>query len=189
METTTTKTAGTWRYEDLFDLPEDKRYEIIDGELFEMPGPNTDHALTVMNLIMALLPTVSALGARLLTAPLDVFFEGANPVQPDLLVLLPDHFHLMSKRGIEGAPDLLVEILSPSNPKHDRVRKRVLYARGGVREYWIVSPEAATIELLVLEGDVYRRHLLAGGDDSVTSTVLPGLAFPASVASASPVLD
>ena len=187
MATTTPKPAGTWRYEDLFDLPDDKRYEIIDGELYEMPGPNTDHALTVMNLIVALLPAVSVVGARLLTAPLDVFFPGANPVQPDLLVLLPDRLHLMSKRGIEGAPDLLVEILSPSNPEHDRIRKRALYARGGVREYWIVNPEAATIDLLVLAGNVYRRHLLAGGCDSVASTVLPGLAFPASAAFASPV--
>ncbi len=142
-----------------------------------------------MNLIMALLPSVSALGAPLLTAPLDVFFEGANPVQPDLLVLLPDHFHPMSKRGIEGASDLLLEILSPSNPEHDRVHKRALYARGGVQEYWIVTPEAATIEILVLEGDVYRRHLLAGSDDLVTSPVLPGIALPASAAPASPVFE
>jgi Uma2 family endonuclease len=187
MATTTTKATGTWRYEDLFDLPEDKRYEIIDGELFEMPGPNSDHAFTIMNLIVALLPTVSSLGARVLTAPLDVFFRGANPVQPDILVLMPDRLHLVSKRGIEGAPDLLVEVLSPSNPTHDRVRKLALYARGGVREYWIVDPAAATIEVLVLDRDVYRRRLLAAGDEPVSSRMLPGLSFPASAAFASPV--
>jgi Uma2 family endonuclease len=186
--TTTTKAAGTWRYEDLFDLPADKRYEIIDGELYEMPGPNTDHAFTVMNLILAMAPTVLALGGRILTAPLDVFFQGANPVQPDLIVLMPDRLHLVGKRGIEGAPDLLIEVLSPSNPEHDRDRKRALYARG-VREYWLVDPEAAKIEVLVLEGDVYRRHLLAGGDEAVRSIVLPSVSFPASVAFASPVSD
>lgn len=182
-----TKAAGTWRYDDLFSLPVEKRYEIIDGELYEMPAPGSDHAITIMNLIVSLLPAVSAAGARLLTAPIDVFFPGANPVQPDLLLLLPDRLHLVSKRGIEGAPDLLIEILSPSNPMHDRVRKRALYARGGVREYWIVSPEAATIEVLVLDGDLYRVHLRAGGEESGTSTVLPTVSFPAAAAFASPV--
>lgn len=181
-----TKAAGTWRYEDLFDLPTDKRYEIIDGELYEMPGAGTDHAFTVMNLIVALLPAVTSLGARILTAPLDVFFSGADPIQPDLLILMPERLHLVSKRGIEGAPDVLIEILSPSNPRHDRVRKRALYARGGVREYWIVSPEAATIEVLTLEGDVYRLHRRAGGDEPVASGVLRGVSFPASAAFAMP---
>ena len=176
-----TITAKTWRYEDLFDLPDDrKRYEIIDGELFEMPVPGTDHANVVINLIARLLPVVTSLGARISTAPVDVFFAGANPVQPDLMVLLQNRLHLISKRGIEGAPDLLIETLSPSNPEHDRIRKRALYARGGVREDWIVSPEAATIEVLVLEGELYRTHLRAGGDEPVDSTVLPVLSFPAS---------
>lgn len=181
-----TKAAGTWRYDDLFSLPVEKRYEIIDGELYEMPAPGLDHGIVVMNLIVQFLPFVTSLGARLLTAPVDVFFGEANPVQPDLMVVLPDRFRLFSKRGIEGPPDLLVEILSPSNPMHDRVRKRALYARGGVREYWIVSPEAGTIEVLALDGDLYRVHLRAGGEELVTSTVLPSVSFPAAAAFASP---
>jgi Uma2 family endonuclease len=72
--------------------------------------------------------------------------------------------------------------LSPSNPEHDRITKRALYARGGVKEYWLVSPEAATVEVLVLDGAAYRTHLRAGGDERVTSTVLPGLSFPAAAA-------
>ena len=184
-----TKPAGTWRYEDLFDLPDDgKRYEIIEGELYETPTPGLDHAMVVMNLIARFLPVVTAIGARLFTAPVDVFFRGANPVQPDLIVLLPERFDVMSKRGIEGASDLLIEILSPSNPEHDSVRKRALYARGGVREYWLVSPEVATIEVLVLDDDVYRTHLHARGDEPVDSTVLPGVSFPASAAFASPAI-
>jgi len=178
-----TKPTGSWTYEDLFQLPDDgRRYEIIEGQLYEMPAPGSDHALAVMNLIAVLLPVVTTLGARLLTAPLDVFFPDADPVQPDLLVLMPDRLGLVSNRGIEGAPDLVVEVLSPTNPERDRITKRALYARGGVREYWLVSPEAATVEVLVLDGDAYRTHLRAGGDEPVTSTLLAGLAFRASAA-------
>jgi Uma2 family endonuclease len=178
-----TKPTGRKTYDDLLRLPDDgRRYEIIEGVLYEMPSPGSDHAIAIINLIAVLLPVVTALRARLFTAPLDVFFPGADPVQPDLLVLLPDRLPLISKRGIEGAPDLVVEVLSPSNPEHDRITKRALYARGGVREYWLVSPEAATIEVLVLDGTAYRTHLRAGGDELVTSTVLAGLSFPTSSA-------
>lgn len=177
---TVTNEARQWTYEDLFSLPDDKRYEIIDGELYEMPGANSDHAIAIANVIAVLLPVVRRLAGRVLTAPLDVFLLGANPVQPDVLVLLPDQLDLISRRGIEGAPALVVEVLSPSNPAHDRVRKRDLYARAGMREYWIVSPEAAIVEVLALEGGAYRLHVRAGGDETVTSSLLPELTFPAS---------
>jgi Uma2 family endonuclease len=178
MATTLTK---TWKYEDLFDLPDDgKRYEIIDGALFEMPGPNSDHAIAVANLIVLLAPVVRVFGGRVLTAPLDIFLPGAEPVQPDIVVLLADRLHLIGNRGIEGVPDLLLEVLSPSNPEHDRLRKRALYARAGVREYWLVSPEAATVEVLVLAGDQYRTLVRAGGDEPIRSLVLPELAFAVS---------
>jgi Uma2 family endonuclease len=134
-----------------------------------------------VNFALLFAPVLRALGARLFTAPTDVFFAGANPVQPDLLVLLPDRLGLISKRGIEGAPNLLVEILSPSNPEHDRITKRALYARGGVDEYWLVSPEAASIEVLVLDSGSYRTHVRAAGDEPVSSIVLPDLTFPVSV--------
>jgi DNA-binding NarL/FixJ family response regulator len=84
----TTTYRKTWRYEDLFDLPDDgKRYEIIDGALFEMPAPNRDHATAIINLIALLLPTVRALGGQIFTAPFDVFMPGADPVQPDIMVV------------------------------------------------------------------------------------------------------
>ena len=183
-----TKPAGAWRYEDLFDLPDDgRRYEIIDGELFELTAPNIDHAIVIMNLIALFLPAVKAMGGQLLTAPVDVFLPGAEPVQPDLMVLLPDRRAIVTRRGLEGAPNLLIEVLSPSNPAHDRVRKRAVYARGRVPEYWLVSPEAASIEVLVLDGDLYRTHVRTAGDESVTSPSLPGLSFPASAAFAGAV--
>ncbi len=178
-----TKPAGGWTYDDLFNLPDDgKHYEIIDGELYELPPRESDHGRVVMDLIGLLLPIADQLGGQLFTGPLGLFLAGADPVQPDLLLLTADQLRLGSRRGIEGPPALVIEVLSPSNPEHDRITKRALYARGGVPEYWLVSPEAATIEVLVLEAGAYRTHVRAGGDEPVTSTMLPHLSFPASAA-------
>ena len=178
-----TRPAGGWTYDDLFNLPDDgKHYEIVDGELYELPRRESDHGLVIMDLIGLLLPIADQLGGELFTGPLGLFLPGADPVQPDLLLLTADQLHLISKRGIEGPPALVIEVLSPSNPEHDRITKRALYARGGVPEYWLVSPEAATIEVLVLEPGAYRTHVRAGGDEPVTSTVLPDFSFPASAA-------
>lgn len=168
-----TKPAGTWAYSDLAALPEDQtRYEIIDGELFETPSPTAAHALAIAALVQLLLPVLSRLGGRWLTAPLDVFFPGADPVQPDLLVLLPDSRARVVRRGIEGPPDLLVEVLSPSNRAHDQVRKRDLYARGGVREYWIVDPEGRVIE--VIDGRGVTVHRVDASSEPVLRSPLLG---------------
>ncbi|MGH2616281.1 MAG: Uma2 family endonuclease [Thermomicrobiales bacterium] len=162
-----TKPAGTWTYEDLFSLPEDgKRYEIIEGELYEMPSPSPVHAVTIRNLMFLLGPVIEALHGWLLTAPLDVFFPGANPIQPDIVVLLPDNDAYLSARGVEGAPDLLVEVLSPSNRGHDLLTKRALYARAGVREYWIVDPEGRSIEILALDRDALHSVQMASGGET-----------------------
>jgi Uma2 family endonuclease len=171
-----------WTYEDLRALPDNgKRYEIIEGVLYEMDAPNLEHARLIARLVLrALGPVVEAIGGSIYTAPVDVFLRGANPVQPDIIVLLPEQLDLEHKRGIEGPPALVVEVLSPSNPEHDRVTKRALYARAGVREYWLVSPEAAVVTILALEDGAYRLHAHVGSDGMLTSTVLPDLACPAS---------
>lgn len=171
-----------WTYDDLFDLPDDKRYEIIDGVLYEMTAPNREHAAIIMRLLLNVFgPLVASLGARLYTAPLDLFLLDANPVQPDILLLLPDQLDYESKRGVEGPPALIVEVLSPSNPEHDRIVKRGLYARAGVPEYWIVSPEAAIVEILTLEGTTYRTLARVAGEERLVSRVLPALNIPAGV--------
>src|SRR5215204_6887841 len=174
-----TKPAGTWSYEDLFSLPDDgRRYEIIEGELYEIPAPNLIHATVVMNFIALLLPIISSLGGRLFTAPLDVFFQGADPVQPDIVVILPGWPGNLPPRGPEGAPDLLVEVLSPSNRGHDLLTKRALYARAGVREYWIVDPASQIVEVLTLDRDAFHSVQTAAGDDAVISVLLGSAAFP-----------
>ena len=164
---------GAWTYEDLFSLPDDgKRYEIIEGELYEMPSPKAAHALAVMNLIALLLPIMAKLGGRLLTAPVDVFFSGANPVQPDILAILPGGSARIVENGVEGAPDLVIEVLSPSNRGRDALTKRSLYARAGVREYWLVDPEAHTLEILTLDRDALHRVAVWSGAETPASPLL-----------------
>ena len=174
-----TKPAGSWTYEDLFLLPNDgRRYEIIEGELCEMPSPTSAHGVTIRNLMFLLGPMIEVLRGWLLTAPLDVFFPGADPVQPDIVVLLPDSNASLVVRGIEGPPDLLVEVLSPSNRGHDLLTKRALYARAGVREYWIVDSTNRTVETLTLDRDAFHTVQVAVGENAVISPLLGGMAFP-----------
>jgi Uma2 family endonuclease len=168
-----TKPAGTWTYADLFALPADgRRYEIIEGELYEMPAPSWAHATVIANLISAIIPLVVVLGGRWRTAPLDVFFQGADPVQPDIIVLLPESRAQPTERGVEGPPDLLIEVLSPSNRGHDLLTKRALYARAGVREYWLIDLEARTIEILTLDRDAFHLAVAASGDETPVSPLL-----------------
>jgi Uma2 family endonuclease len=174
-----TKPAGSWIYEDLFSLPDDgRRYEIIEGELCEMPSPTSAHGVTIRNLMFLLGPVIEVLRGWLLTAPLDVFFPGADPVQPDIVVLLPESNASLVVRGIEGPPDLLIEVLSPSNRGHDLLTKRALYARAGVPEYWIVDPTNRTVEILTLDRDAFHTVQVAAGENAVISPLLGGIAFP-----------
>jgi Uma2 family endonuclease len=181
MEMALTKPAGQWTYADLLTLPDDgKRYEIIERELYEMPAPSWDHQVTIINLILLLVPIVQRLGGQVVTAPLDVFFPGADPVQPDIVVLLPGGRAVPFAGGVQGPPDLLIEVVSPSNRGHDRLTKRTLYAAAGVREYWLVDPIGHTVEILSLDRDAFHAVQTAAGDATAISPLLDGAAFPLS---------
>ncbi|HET7092617.1 MAG TPA: Uma2 family endonuclease, partial [Thermomicrobiales bacterium] len=177
-----TKPTGAWTYDDLLAMPDDgKRYEIIEGTLYELPRPLLVQAQVISNLIGILLPLVARLGGRWFTAPLDVFIPGGDPVQPDLIVLLPGGAAKPVRRGIEGPPDLAIEVLSPSNRGHDRLTKRALYDAAGVREYWIVDPEARTVEILALHLDAFHALQTARAGDRIESPLLPTLDLTAAV--------
>lgn len=153
-------------YKDYAALPDDgRRYQILDGELYVTPAPNRLHQKVSANLCAALHAHVRrhALG-EVYAAPTDVILEDTTIVQPDILFVANDRFRLRSARGIEGAPTLAVEILSPSTAETDRHAKLRLYARFGIPWYWIVDPDVRSVEVYRLEGLRYAlvsRHAAA----------------------------
>ena len=164
-------------YAELERWPEDgRRYELYDGEVFEIPSPIPLHQIVSARLHLALEGYVRAHGGIVLYAPLDIVLTEYDVVQPDLLLFTRERQHLIDPRKVtRQAPDLAVEILSPSTAANDRGRKLRLLARHGVREYWLVDPEAAQIDVYRLAGDRFDLAGSARGTESVVSPLLPEL--------------
>ena len=110
-------------------------------------------------------------------APIDVYFTDTDVVQPDLVFISNARAHIITDDNIRGAPDLVVEILSPSTEQRDRVFKRSLYARHGVKEYWLADTRRKTIEQLLLDGDDFRLAGVFGMGDTLVSPTLNGHAL------------
>ena len=165
-------------YEDYASLPDDERYELIDGELMPMPSPKEIHQKILLLLGAEWL--WFTLGNRLgavYVAPFDVILSDFNVVQPDLLFVSNARSHIITEDNIRGAPDLVVEILSPSTADYDRTTKRELYERYGVPEYWMVDPYAKTITILRLGAEGYNVYAVYGEGDALTSPTLAGFSL------------
>ncbi len=171
---------GHWTYDDYAALDDGKRYEVIEGELFEMSAPRIRHQRIVLLITRSLAAYVDegAVG-EVFPMQTDVLLSPVNVVQPDVFFVSNANMDIVGELNIQGPPDLCVEILSPGNVGHDLRRKRDLYARFGVREYWLVDPERDTVTVLALEGGAYTVLVEATGDDAVRSLVLPEFASPA----------
>lgn len=175
-----------WDYEAYAGLPTDgQRYEIIDGELLVSPAPSTRHQTVSRRLQFKLYVLYEETGkGAIFNAPCDVILAPGTPgtpatiVQPDLVLVLLGSQAEISKRGIEGPPDLLVEILSNSTARVDLRTKRALYASHGVREYWIVDPEDNNVEVNTEPSGGFRNSTLYGSNDTLKSPLLPDLALP-----------
>lgn len=165
-----------FNYRDYCLLPEDKRYELIDGELYMAPAPSIRHQTILRSLESLIWPFVrdNRLG-QVYFAPVDVILSDEDVVQPDLLFVAQSRRGIISERGCEGPPDLVVEVLSPSTQGRDRELKRKVYARYGVREYWLVDPEAGTIQVMGLEAEDFGSRGVYGQGTEVRSQVIPGL--------------
>jgi len=180
MKVTTTRPALPMTYDEYALLPQDRnRYEILDGELYMTPSPDYLHQLVLYRLVAILSAYVEPreLG-QLLFAPMDVLLDEINIVQPDLLFLSRLKIPSRGAKNIRVAPDLVVEILSPSSAEQDRVNKKRIYARHGVPHYWIVDPNDRIFEVYELAGAEYRLAGSSSGDGSATSSLFPGLTIP-----------
>jgi Uma2 family endonuclease len=162
-------------YEDLQKMPDDgRRYELIGGVIVVSPSPNQAHQELAWRLSVEIQAVVRAnnLG-RAYFAPFDVRISPHDVVQPDLLFVSRDRLGIMRDNYVDGAPDLVVEILSPSTRTRDEGEKLALYAAAGVREYWLVDPQDKTFRALALDADRYQ--LITAEGSVVGSRVLEGL--------------
>ena len=165
---------GQWTYDDYMALPDDgMRYEVVNGVLYMAPAPSMGHQ-SVCGAIFAYLYNAVQLTGRgsVFIAPADVELMPGDVVQPDVFVLLQEHSTRILPSHVVGAPDLVVEVASPSTARHDLREKLDAYARAGVPEYWIVSPGDRVIELLVLKQGAYHSLGLFGEDKPLPSRII-----------------
>ncbi|MEO8952595.1 MAG: Uma2 family endonuclease [Chthoniobacterales bacterium] len=162
-------------------LPETgPRYQLIEGDLYMAPAPNRYHQDISRNLEYILLDYLDEhpIG-KLYHAPFDVYLDLHNVFQPDILVVLNPRLSILTEAGAEGAPEFVVEILSPKTARLDRENKRRVYASSGVRELWIIAPEPQTIGVYDLQKDAAVPARTHGVEARFTSPLFPELTFDA----------
>jgi Uma2 family endonuclease len=162
--------------EEFWALPESMLpTEYINGEIIMAPTPTVIHQTVVVNILFALRQFLQKVDiGTILVSPMDVVLPTGEVVQPDLFVLVGEESQpAQSAKNVQVAPSLAIEILSPGSIKHDTITKRNLYEQNGVREYWIVDPEARTIAQLVLRDARYVLTELSE-EDTIRSAVLTG---------------
>ncbi len=171
-------TIQKWTYNEMLEkLPAESRYEIINNELYDMsPAPNPKHQIISgeLEFFLQSFTKKNPIG-RAYHAPFDVFFDANNIVQPDIFFILNESVSKISDRGFEGAPDLIIEILSPSSVYRDQVEKKALYEKFQVPEYWVIDPANKVIEVLSLnesKGYFLFNYIVEKG--IATSSLLEG---------------
>jgi Uma2 family endonuclease len=164
--------------DDYMTAPPEKRYELLDGELILAPSPTTRHQRTLFRLAQAVNEFVVAhnLG-EVFVAPYDVVLSNHDVAQPDVIFVSNQRSGIIAEANIQGAPDLVIEVLSRGTARYDRGYKRTLYGRFGVREYWMVDPEAETAEVLAASDQGLVSHATYQRSDTLTSPLLNGLAL------------
>jgi len=164
-----------YTYDDYLKTPDDKRYELIEGELYMTPSPITNHQRISRKIefLLEKFVTENELG-EIFYAPYDVYFDDENVVQPDILFISKDRLNIIGDKNLQGAPDLVIEILSESNAYRDLIQKKKLYARFGVKEYWIVVPGEKTIDIHILKDKTYQLYKELGEFDTLESQILKG---------------
>jgi Uma2 family endonuclease len=167
---------GQWTYERyLRETAEGEYFTIIGGEKLMSPSPTSFHQDILGNLYALLRAWVISTGlGKLKLSPFDVVLARDEVTQPDLIFVLTQHLDRLGEKNFQGAPDLVIEILSPGSVQLDRVKKRELYARHGVPEYWIVSPGERTVEIRRLQGEQYELVHVYEEGETLSSSLLTG---------------
>ena len=163
---------------DYMTTPEDKRYQLLDGELILAAAPTLKHQKISIELSVALHLFANERGLGIVRyAPVDVVLSEHDVAQPDILFVSNERADIITEANIQGAPDLVIEVLSPSTKEYDRGYKLTLYSRHWVREYWLIDPIAETVEVLTLTGEGLTPLATFSREDTLTSPLLPGLAI------------
>lgn len=170
------ETKVKFTYEDYLQLPEDKRYELMEGEFYMVPSPTWAHQTISKKLFRILDDFITDHGlGEIRYAPLDVVLSEVDVVQPDVLFVSKERSRIISEKNIQGSPDLVVEILSPATAEKDKGLKRKLYAKYGVNEYWLVDPDKKSIEVLTLGEAGFETAGIYGKGEALASRLLRGL--------------
>ncbi|MFZ5634589.1 MAG: Uma2 family endonuclease [Bacillota bacterium] len=163
-----------YTYEDYLNLDDDQRYELIGGELIVVPRPKLKHQKTAYRLFGLLENFIQQKGIGDVYGEVDVLM-GGQVVAPDVLFISKERLCIIGETSIQGAPDLVVEVLSQSTRKLDRTKKTLLYLTHGVREYWLVDPEIQTVEVFQAGKDRWELAGVYDEKETLTSPLLPGL--------------
>ena len=163
------------------DFPEDDPflYELINGELVRKNAPSGEHQFAQSKLFLSLSRFVDDKEMGMVfSSPTAVILSEENAPQPDLIFLSKEKMKLLDPEwGIRGAPDMVVEIVSPSSYKRDHLEKKRLYAQYGIAEYWIIDPSYHSIEIYVLKEDAYQLHAFGISGEQIVSHVIKDFAI------------
>jgi Uma2 family endonuclease len=173
---TTTQGAVKLTYKDYCATPDDERYELLNGNLMMVPAPNMKHQWVLGRLHVELDRFTQEHGlGKVYVAPCDVHLSDTDVVQPDLLFISPAREHTLTDANVRGAPDLVIEILSPSTADRDLGYKHDLYGRHGVLEYWVVDPMAETVAVHRQRDGRLELAETFGRGDTLQTALLEGL--------------
>lgn len=165
-----------YTYNDYLNIDDEKRYEVMKGELIMVPAPFTIHQRVLNNLSFFINKYVrdKKLG-EVLVAPTDVVLAEDVVVQPDILFVSNERRDIIKEAAIIGSPDLVIEIVSPSSASYDTIEKREVYEKYGVEEYWLVFPQEKAIEILAIEKGIYKEFCKARKTGIAKSKSIEGL--------------
>jgi len=164
-----------WTYKDYLELNDDKRYEVINGRLYEMPAPHFEHQRISRDLEFIIWKFVKehSMG-QVIYSPFDVILREDIVVQPDIIFISTDNLKSIKEGRLFGVPDLVVEIVSPTSYYRDRYEKFKIYEEAGIKEYWLVYPGEKAIEVWILKEGKYELYSIASSEGKVKSKVLEG---------------